>query len=182
MPLAVVALAASAVLVVGCGSDPAPPEPAPPGQPSREVGVPTVGTIDVAGARAALEAGQGEIRRILEAELGADGWTEARPAQENVSTSCGTSSSVGKFYAREMSHPRALADADWERAWGEIVRAVTAHGFRPKEGGGEGGGGETGAERYRYLINEHRDELTVSSLPGIGTGYGGYSVCHPWER
>lgn len=143
---------------------------------STSVGVPVVDSIDVPGARAALEAGQSEVRRILERELGPDGWTEARPAQENSSSSCGGVPDVGKFYAAEMSHSEALPADRWDRVWSEIVRAVKPHGFAPKEEGAGGSG------HYEYLVNEHRDELTVSSQPGIGTGYGGFSVCHPWER
>lgn len=143
--------------------------------PSTSVGVPVVDTIAVLGARAALEAGQAEIRRVLEGELGRDGWTETRPAQENASSSCGGTPGVGKFYAAEMSHIEALEGERWDRVWAEIVRAVAAHGFRPVAGGGASGSGH-----YEYLVNEHRDELTVSSQPRIGTGYGGFSVCHPW--
>lgn len=183
-----VALAVTAALVVaacapgdgsengaGGGGSASPPAS------SVAMGVPVVDTIDVPGARAAMEAGQAEIARILEREVGADGWTEARPAQENASSSCGGEPGVGKFYAREMSHPAALDAAAWERAWAGVVDAVAAHGFRPKVE--EKLDDEDGAAgRFEYLVNEHRDELTVSSAPGIGTGYGGYSVCHPWER
>ncbi|MFL0578719.1 hypothetical protein [Dietzia sp. 179-F 9C3 NHS] len=142
--------------------------------------VPVVDTIDVPGARAAMEAGQAEIARILERELGSEGWTEARPAQENASSSCGGTPGVGKFYAREMSHPGVLGDADRERVWTDVVDAVATHGFRPKDD--EAGTADRGPRPrpFEYLINEHRDELTLSSAPGIGSGYGGFSVCHPW--
>ena len=161
---------------------------------STTMGVPVVPSIDVPGSRAALEAGSAEIRRILEAELGdsrgADGWTEARPAQENSSSSCGGVEGVGKFYAAEWSHPRALDVAAWDRAWAEIVRTVGAHGFAPDSDRAAGGatdgaadraGSDAGTGHFEYLVNPHEDVLTVSSLPGVGTGYGGYSVCHPWE-
>lgn len=151
--------------------------------PSIAVGVPVVDTITVAGARSALEAGQDEIRRILDSEIGPQGWTEARPAQENSSTSCGGTPGVGKFYAAEMTHPDALSGEQWDRAWAEIVRSVAEHGFRPAPDSAEGADSAraAGGGHYEYLVNEHHDELTVSSQPRIGTGSGGFSVCHPWD-
>jgi len=172
------AAAAAAVLLVlapACATEETPPAGSPP--PSTSVGVPVVDSIDVPGSRAAMERGQAAIRAILERELGPDGWTEDRPAQENASSSCGGVGGVGKFYAAETSHPGVLEGEQWERVWTEIVRAVEPVGFRPEEGSGPGS--ET-APTFVYLINEHRDELTVSSQPGLGTGYGGFSVCHPW--
>lgn len=191
--------------------------------------VPLDTTIDVPGSRAALEAGHGEIRRVLEAELGSEGWRETRPAQETacpsrVDDSGKLDDGIGKFYAPEMSHPETLSDDDndddnadasttdnagntdsatWAEVWDEIVRAVEPHGFRPKSGDiGESAGASAAgaaasgtaasgtaasgaaqpaaAARYLYLINSHQDELTVSTHPTIGTGYGGFGVCHPW--
>lgn len=189
------AIVAAAVLALsGCTSS-SPPEqlplePAPPTStgPIGAANVPLTTSIDVAGSRAALEAGHGEIRRILEAELGVDGWRETREAQEVACPSradaTGTlDDGIGKFYAAELRHPAAVT-ADRTALWNEIVRAVEPHGFRPKqpESDSPGIGEERDApgEHYDYLINGHLDELTVSTHPEVGTGVGGFGVCHPW--
>lgn len=171
----------------GPGSGPAPPTST---GPIGAANVPLDTTIDVPGSRAAIEAAQNEVRRVLENALGTNGWTEMRPAQEVACPSRTDESGelddgIGKFYAREMSHPETLGDDDdaaWARVWDEIVRAVEPHGFRPKgdDLGDEVGAAASGAARYLYLINSHQDELTVSTHPTIGTGYGGFGVCHPW--
>ncbi|MFN3338458.1 MAG: hypothetical protein ACK40Z_02040 [Dietzia sp.] len=167
----------------GISSDPAPTPPTSTG-PIGAANVPLDTTIDVPGSRSALEAGQAEIRRVLEGGIGADGWRETRAAQEvscpSRSDATGAmDSGIGKFYAREMRHPDALDPAGWDRALDEVLRAVEPHGFR-LEPGDEG---PTQPEiRYVYLINDHQDELTLSTHPTIGTGYGGFGVCHPWEN
>lgn len=179
----------------GCGSDGVPDRaparaPAPPTStgPIGAANVPLVTSIDVPGSRASLEAGQAEIQRVLEGHLGADGWIETRPAQE---TACpgragdhgGVDVGIGKFYAREMSHPEQLEPADWDLALNEVLRAVGPLGFRLKSSDPTSADEKTPAPpgRYVYLVNGHSDELTLSVHPRIGTGYGGFGVCHPWE-
>lgn len=175
------------VAATGCTGGATPdPAPAPPTStgPIGAANVPLDTTIDVPGSRAALEAGQAEIRRVLEDRIGAGGWRESRPAQEvacpSRSDAAGAlDTGIGKFYAREMRHPDALDPAGWDRALGEVLNAVEPHGFRPKPTDEE----HTQSEiRYVYLINDHQDELTLSTHPTIGTGYGGFGVCHPWEN
>ncbi|MBB1030478.1 hypothetical protein G6027_06180 [Dietzia sp. SLG310A2-38A2] len=171
--------------VTACTGGTAPsPAPSPPTStgPIGAANVPLDTTIDVSGSRAALEAGQEEIRRVLESRIGAGGWRESRPAQEVACPSRGeatgvTDTGIGKFYAREMRHPDALDPDGWDRALDEVVRAVEPHGFRPRP---TDGGSPQPEIRYVYLVNDHRDELTLSTHPTIGTGYGGFGVCHPW--
>lgn len=168
--------------------------------------VPFTDSVDVTGSRASIEAGHAEIRAVLERELGVDGWRETREAQEVACPSRADDSGqlddgIGKFYASELTHPETLDADGWTAVWDEIVRAVVPHGFRPKSqeaaptsvpsapnpsaapsapfAAPSGPSGSDGAH-YAYLINEHQDELTVSTHPTIGTGFGGFGVCHPW--
>ncbi|PAY22569.1 hypothetical protein CEY15_12730 [Dietzia natronolimnaea] len=174
-----------------CAGGAAPtPVPSPPTStgPIGAANVPLDTTIDVPGSRAALEAGQAEIRRVLEGRIGADGWREARAAQEVACPSRSDAAGVGdtgigKYYAREMRHPDALDPTGWDQALDEVVRAVEPHGFRlrPTENPEATDEASTRPEiRYIYLVNDHQDELTLSTHPTIGTGYGGFGVCHPW--
>ena len=169
------------------------PESGPPTStgPIGAANVPFTESVDVTGSRASIEAGHAEVRAVLERELGVDGWRETREAQEVACPSRADASGqlddgIGKFYAAELTYPEPL-DADaWATVWDEIVRAVEPHGFRPKLPAAAAAldpsaapSGSEGAH-YAYLINEHRDELTVSTHPTIGTGFGGFGVCHPW--
>ncbi|EYT62797.1 hypothetical protein H483_0109775 [Dietzia sp. UCD-THP] len=187
------------VAATACAGGPAPtptptppltPPPTPAPSPPTSTGpigaanVPLDTTIDVAGSRAALEAGQAEIRRVLEGAIGASGWRESRAAQEVACPSRSDAAGhmgtgIGKYYAREMRHPAALVPGDWDQVVEEVRGAVGPLGFRLRP---TGAGSSTPGSRYVYLINGHRDELTLSTHPTIGTGYGGFGVCHPWEN
>lgn len=147
--------------------------------------------IDVPGSRAALEAGHAEIRRVLEQHLGPQDWREARPAQEVACPSRADAEGVldqgiGKFYAAEMHHPGTFAPDEWAAVREAVVAALEPHGFQPEEAGADApaagaapGSPDAGAD-YVYLINEFSDELTLSTHPTGGTGFGGFGACHPW--
>lgn len=174
-------LLAATACTGGAAPSPVPSPPTSTG-PIGAANVPLDTTIDVPGSRAALEAGQAEVRRVLENRIGADGWREARAAQEVACPSRSDAAGVGdagigKFYAREMRHPDALDPAGWDRALEEVLNAVEPHGFRPRP---TDEGPTRPGIHYVYLVNDHRDELTLSTHPTIGTGYGGFGVCHPW--
>ncbi|MFN7241740.1 MAG: hypothetical protein ACK4M5_00575 [Dietzia cercidiphylli] len=180
--LAPLVLLAATACTGGAAPSPVPSPPTSTG-PIGAANVPLDTTIDVPGSRAALEAGQAEVRRVLENRIGAGGWRESRAAQEVACPSRseatgGADTGIGKFYAREMRHPHALDPTGWAQALDEVVRAVEPHGFRlrPTDGDPTHPG-----IRYVYLVNDHQDELTLSTHPTIGTGYGGFGVCHPWD-
>lgn len=198
------ALLALTVTAAGCGVGEAPSANSPPTStgPIGAANVPFTDSVDVTGSRAAIEAGHAEVRAVLEREHGVDGWRETREAQEvacpsRVDDSGQLDDGIGKFYASELTHPAALDAEAWTAVWEEIVRAVEPHGFRPAPTSAAAPSTETAASEsataeapsteptadgahYAYLINEHRDELTVSTQPTIGTGFGGFGVCHPW--
>jgi|GEM_PF-5098752 len=137
--------------------------------------------VDVPGSRTRLEAGQAEVRAVLEEELGPGGWHVDRPAQE-VACPPGTAPTPsGKLYPAEYSRPEVLDSATWRRVWAGVLQRVSSLGFRSAPGEGERDALrlQQGA-RYGYLVDADGDHLTVHTAPGLGTGYGGFGACHPW--
>ena len=120
-------------------------------------------------SREDMRAAAAEVGRVLEAELGADGWF--RPSEESLGE-CGDG--VGRFRTGNRATMTPVPAERWDEVWSRIRDAVAAHGYTDQTDDPA-----TGGSHFRRLLNAHGDTLTVSVNAGESTVYGGDSACHP---
>lgn len=156
---AVAAAATAAALLAGCGTGDDGEEAAP------------VSTYTITQGKETVEAALGEVGRILEDELGADGWRQHDPPQV---VHCGEAGS-SRYWSGVRSLDVAVAPERWPAVWERILAALESHGFTDTS---EDAGGTEGSHFLR-IQNGHDDTLTISTTQPNATAYRGDSGCHP---